>query len=150
VQSGHPQRTLNLFLIIPMTLRCSSPLGLALLVLVSTACKKEDPMAELEKSAAAMEKAPAAPADGAAEANPGPAPAEQVKKAIADFKAGKMEDAVTRLQLLRGQSVMSPEQRMALQDNIASVMQEVYAMAQNGDARAKAAVAQYERMQTAR
>lgn len=139
-----------MFPIIPMTLRCSPPLGLALLVLVSTACKKEDPMAELEKSAAAMEKAPAAPADGAVDANPGPAPAEQVKKAIADFKAGKMEDAVTRLQLLRGQSVMSPEQRMALQDNIASVMQEVYAMAQNGDARAKAAVAQYERMQTAR
>ena len=45
---------------------------------------------------------------------------------------------------------MSPEQRMALQDNIASVMQEVYALAQNGDVRAKAAVAQYERMQTAR
>ena len=107
-------------------------------------------MAELEKSAAAMDKAPAAPAEGAAEANPGTAPAEQVKLAIADFKAGKMEDAVTRLQLLRGQSVMSPEQRMALQDNIASVMQEVYSMAQNGDVRAKAAVAQYERMQTAR
>ena len=102
------------------------------------------------RSAAAMEKAPAAPADGAAEADPGPAPAEQVKKAIADFKAGKMEDAVTRLQLLRAQPVMSPEQRMALQDNIASVMQEVYALAQNGDARAKAAVAQYERMQTGR
>jgi len=95
-------------------------------------------------------KSPAAPAEGAAEADPGPAPAEQVKKAIADFKAGKMEDAVTRLQLLRAQPVMSPEQRMALQDNIASVMQEVYAMAQKGDVRAKAAVAQYERMQTAR
>ncbi len=37
-------------------------------------------MADLEKSAAAMEKAPAAPAEGAAEADPGPAPAEQVKK----------------------------------------------------------------------
>jgi hypothetical protein len=111
-----------------MTLRCSTPIGLALIVFVATACKKEDPMAELEKSAAAMEKAPAAPADGAAEADPGPA----------------------RLQLLRAQPVMSPEQRMALQDNIASVMQEVYALAQNGDARAKAAVAQYERMQTGR
>jgi hypothetical protein len=40
----------------------------------------------LEKSAAAMEKAPAATAEGAAEADPGPATAEQVKKAIADFK----------------------------------------------------------------
>lgn len=125
-------------------------LALLLLVSVATACKKEDPVAALEKSAAAMDKAPAAPAEGGAEATPGPAPAEQVKAAVADFKAGKMEDAVTRLQLLRAQPVMSPEQRMALQDSIASVMQEIYAMAQNGDARAKAAVAQYERMQTGR
>jgi hypothetical protein len=127
----------------------SASLALVLLVSVATACKKEDPVAELEKSAAALDKAPAAPAEGA-EATPGPAPAEQVKQAIADFKSGKMEDAVTRLQLLRAQPVMTPEQRMALQDSIASVMQEIYAMAQNGDARAKAAVAQYERMQTGR
>ena len=132
-----------------MILRRPASLALVLLVSVATACKKEDPVAELEKSAAALDKAPAAPAEGA-EATPGPAPAEQVKQAIADFKSGKMEDAVTRLQLLRAQPVMTPEQRMALQDSIASVMQEIYAMAQNGDARAKAAVAQYERMQTAR
>lgn len=136
--------------ILPMIPRLSHWCALALPILLATACKKEDPVAELEKSAAALEKVPAAPAEGASDATPGPAPAEQVKKAIADFKAGKMEDAVTRLQLLRAQPVMSPEQRMALQDSIASVMQEVYAMAQNGDARAKAAVAQYERMQTAR
>ena len=135
-----------------MILRRSASLALVLLVSVATACKKEDPVAELEKSAAALDKAPAAPAEGAegADATPGPAPAEQVKQAIADFKSGKMEDAVTRLQLLRAQPVMTPEQRMALQDSIASVMQEIYAMAQNGDARAKAAVAQYERMQTGR
>jgi len=132
-----------------MILRRPASLALVLLVSVATACKKEDPVAELEKSAAALDKAPAAPAEGS-EATPGPAPAEQVKQAIADFKSGKMEDAVTRLQLLRAQPVMTPEQRMALQDSIASVMQEIYAMAQNGDARAKAAVAQYERMQTGR
>ncbi|MFM8879725.1 MAG: hypothetical protein ACKOKG_11440 [Verrucomicrobiota bacterium] len=129
--------------------RRSASLALVLLVSVATACKKEDPVAGLENSAKELEKAPAAPAEGA-EATPGPAPAEQVKQAIADFKSGKMEDAVTRLQLLRAQPVMTPEQRMALQDSIASVMQEIYAMAQNGDARAKAAVAQYERMQTGR
>lgn len=129
--------------------RRSVSLALVLLVSVATACKKEDPVAGLEKSAKELEKAPAAPAEGA-EATPSAAPAEQVKQAIADFKSGKMEDAVTRLQLLRAQPVMTPEQRMALQDSIASVMQEIYAMAQNGDARAKAAVAQYERMQTGR
>ena len=121
-----------------MMFRSSSSLGLAVLVLAATACKKEDPVAELEKSAAALEKTPAAPADGATDAPAGPAPAEQVKQAITDFKSGKMEDAVNRLQLLRAQPAMTPEQRMALQDSIASVMQEIYAMAQNGDARAKA------------
>lgn len=131
-----------------MTARLRLLLPLVVLVSLATACKKEDPVAALEKSAAELEKAPAAPAEG--DAQPGPAPAEQVKQAVADFKAGKMEDAVTRLQLLRAQPVMTPEQRMALQDSIASVMQEIYAMALNGDARAKAAVAQYERLQTAR
>lgn len=131
-----------------MTARLRFLLPLLLTVSLATACKKEDPVAALEKSAADLEKTPAAPAEG--DAPPGPAPAEQVKQAVADFKAGKMEDAVTRLQLLRAQPVMTPEQRMALQDSIASVMQEIYAMALNGDARAKAAVAQYERMQTAR
>lgn len=131
-----------------MTARLRFLLPLLLTVSLATACKKEDPVAALEKSAADLEKAPAAPAEG--DAPVGPAPAEQVKQAVADFKAGKMEDAVTRLQLLRAQPVMTPDQRMALQDSIASVMQEIYAMALNGDARAKAAVAQYERLQTAR
>jgi len=131
-----------------MTSRLRFLLPLLLTVSLATACKKEDPVAALEKSAADLEKTPAAPAEG--DAPVGPAPAEQVKQAVADFKAGKMEDAVTRLQLLRAQPVMTPEQRMALQDSIASVMQEIYAMALNGDARAKAAVAQYERLQTAR
>jgi len=131
-----------------MTARLRFLLPLLLTVSLATACKKEDPVAALEKSAADLEKTPAAPAEG--DAPVGPAPAEQVKQAVADFKAGKMEDAVTRLQLLRAQPVMTPDQRMALQDSIASVMQEIYAMALNGDARAKAAVAQYERLQTAR
>lgn len=118
-------------------------------VVISTGCKKEDPVNELEKTAAAMATvAPAAaPASdgGAAGAMP---PAAQVKEAIAEFKAGKMEDAVTRLQLLRSATVLTPEQRMALQDSMAAVMAQVYAQAEKGDARAIAAVAQYEKMQT--
>ena len=76
-------------------------------------------------------------------------PAKQVKEAITEFKAGKMEDAVTRLQLLRAQPIMSPQQRMALQDSMGTLMTEIYTLAEKGDARAKAAVAQYEKMQTA-
>ena len=61
-----------------------------------------------------------------------------------------MEDAVTRLQILRAQPALTPDQRMALQDSIATVVAEIYALAEKGDARAAAAVIQYERMQTRR
>jgi len=117
-----------------------------------SACHKQDPTAELEKAAAAMAQTEAAPAPapGAARAPAGPPPAQQVQQALADYKAGKMEDAVTRLQLLRAQPVLSPQQRMALQDSVAAVMTEIYTLAEKGDPRAIAAVKQYEKMQTAR
>jgi len=132
---------------------------LAVLALGLGACHKADPVGDLEKAAAAMEatgKAPP-PAGGKEKVASGdydPAvaatiPAQQVKEAISEFKAGKMEDAVTRLQLLRSQPIMSPQQRMALQDSMGTLMTEIYTLAEKGDARAKAAVAQYERMQTA-
>jgi hypothetical protein len=77
-------------------------------------------------------------------------PSQQLKGALEDYKAGKFQDAVTRLQLLRATPVLSPEQRIALQDSMATVMAEIYAMAEKGDKRAIEAVAQYERMQTGR
>lgn len=128
----------------------------AIAVALSACHKKQDPVSELEKAAAAMatpESAPAAPAAPAAAARPAPAslpPAKQVQQALVDFKAGNMEDAVVRLQLLRSMAVLSPQQRMALQDSVAAVMTEIYTLAEKGDARAKAAVARYEQMQTTR
>ncbi len=128
------------------------------IVVALTACKKQNPVEEMEKAAAAIDtlakdSAPAsasAPASGEYDAAVAAlVPAQELKQAITEYKAGKMEDAVTRLQLLRSQSVLSPEQRMALQDSMAAVMTEIYALAQKGDARAVAAVAQYEKMQTA-
>ena len=118
-----------------------------------SACHKQDPVNELEKAAAAMaqiEAAPASPDPGAGRAPAGPPPAQQMQQAIADYKAGKMEDAVTRLQMLRAMPVLSPQQRMALQDSVAAVMTEIYTLAEKGDPRAIAAVVQYEKMQTAR
>ena len=125
---------------------------LAAMAVAFSACqRKQDPVAELEKAASAMTNVePAGAAPTARNAEVGPAPAQQVQQAIADYKAGKMEDAVTRLQLLRAQPVMSPQQRMALQDSIAAVMTEIYALAEKGDARAIAAVVQYQKMQTGR
>jgi hypothetical protein len=125
-------------------------ISILLLGLGLAACGKKDALGEMEKTAAELEKQPPA-ADAAAD--PGAvtaAPADQVREAVKEMKAGKMEDAVTRLQLLRAQPAMTPEQRMALQDSIASVMAEVYVMAEKGDARAIAAVAQYEKMQNRR
>jgi hypothetical protein len=130
---------------------------LAAIAVVLSAChKKQDPVSELEKAAAAMaapETAPAAPAAPDAGPRPAPAslpPAKQVQQALVDFKAGNMEDAVVRLQLLRATSVLSPQQRMALQDSVAAVMTEIYTLAEKGDPRAKAAVARYQQMQTTR
>ncbi len=130
---------------------------LAAIAVALGAChKKQDPVSELEKAAAAMaspETAPTAPAVPDAGPRPAPAstsPAKQVQQALADFKAGTMEDTVVRLQLLRTMSVLSPQQRMALQDSVAAVMTEIYTLAEKGDPRAKAAVARYEQMQTAR
>ena len=116
------------------------------------ACGKPDPANELEKAAAALNTSDAAAPAPTAETDPAapsaPPPSAQVREALADYKAGKMEDAVTRLQLLRNTPVLTAQQRMALQDSIAAVMGEVYALAEKGDPRAIAAVAQYERMQT--
>ena len=44
---------------------------------------------------------------------------------------------------------MSPDQRMALQDSLGAMMTEIYSQAEKGDPRAIAAVALYEKMQTA-
>ena len=83
-------------------------------------------------------------------AAPAPPPAQQMRQALIAYKAGDMEDAVTRLQKLRMTVALTPQQRMAVQDGVAAVMTEVYGLAERGDSRAIAAVRQYEEMQTSR
>ncbi len=137
---------------------------LAAIAVLLVACHKQNAVSEMEKAADAMAKAETAqppstpapqPSDQAAHVlvPPGapavPPPAQQVQEALAAYKAGNLEDAVTRLQKLRATRVLSPQQRMALQDSIAAVMTEIYTMAEKGDTRAIAAVMQYEKMQTA-
>jgi len=128
--------------------------------------RKPNPNRELEKAAVLLEKAdPAAaaatqPALAASPAPEGPSPgsaqpavappARQIRDAIAAYKGGNLEDAVTRLQKLRATPVMSPEQRIALNDAMGAVMGEIYAMAAKGDSRAIQAVQQYELLQTQR
>jgi hypothetical protein len=123
---------------------------------------KANATSELEKAAVVMEQpAPAPPpASRPVPAQPeqppqpepapvvAPPPAQEMQQAVAAYKSGDLQDAVTRLQKLRATPVMSPQQRIALNDAMAAVMSEIYALAAKGDARAIQAVKQYEQMQT--
>lgn len=134
--------------------------------------KTTNPETELEKTAELLAKTPPEPAAAAqpepAAGEPAPVvanlpsgqapeqtapvvpPAQQMQQALAAYKAGELEDAVTRLQNLRRLPALTGEQRMAVQDSVAAVMMQIYDMAGKGDARAIAAVRQYEEMQTSR
>ncbi len=126
-----------------------------------TACtRKTDAHTELEKAASVLEQpAPAQPAAPAQVQTPQtprpapaptapPAPAQEMKQALAAYKSGDLQDAVTKLHKLRATPVMTPQQRIALNDAMAAVMTEIYALAAKGDTRAIQAVKQYEQMQT--
>lgn len=120
--------------------------------LTSSACRRKSAggnSSEVESAAnkfVAAEPAPAlAPAPGN---SPAPAPAQAMQQAVQAYKGGQFEDAVVRLQKLRATPTMTPQQRMALNDAMAAVMGDIYALAAKGDPRAIQAVKQYERMQT--
>jgi hypothetical protein len=140
---------------------------LAVLLAFGTAgcSSKTDANSELQKAAAVMaEPAPAEPAPAPAPApaaaltaapaaapEPAPvAPATEMNQAVAAYKAGNLDDAVTRLQKLRAAPVLTPQQRIAVNDAMAAVMGEIYALAAKGDSRAIQAVKQYEQLQTRR
>ena len=138
-------------------------LGATLAVALSGCNNKTDASAEMEKAASTMVAAEPTPAPVAAqqpaqpvqpaptpEAAPSPAPAQQMSQAMVAYKAGNLEDAVTRLQKLRAMPTMTPQQRMAMNDAMAAVMSEIYILAGKGDSRAIQAVKQYEQMQTQR
>jgi hypothetical protein len=119
--------------------------------------RKTDANTELDKAAREMQKAdtaptPAAPAVPVAEAQSRPAapPAQEMNQAVAAYKAGQVEDAVTRLQRLRATPTLTPEQRIALNDAMAAVMSQISAQAAKGDSKAIEALKQYDKMQNER
>lgn len=126
----------------------------ASVALVLVGCRaKTDAKTELEKAASALAEAqPAQPVQPAPEqaVQPAASPSQEMNQAMEAYKAGQLEDAVTRLQKLRATPALSPEQRIALNDAMAAVMTEIYSLAAKGNARAIEAAAQYERMQTMR
>ena len=122
--------------------------------------KKSDADSALNNAVKAMaEPAPSAPppAPAVAPAPAQPAPqaapkvevSQQMNQAVAAYKSGNYEDAVSKLQWLRAQKGTTPQQLTALQEATDAVMGEIYARAQKGDARAVAAVKQYEALQNA-
>ena len=130
---------------------------LSALIAASGGCShKNDAVSELEKAANVLARDEPAPAPTPAASQPSPTselqppshPAQELREALAAYKSGQLEDAVTRLHKVRSTAVITPQQRMVLQDSIAAVMSEVYTLAAQGDTRAIAAVKQYERMQT--
>ena len=98
-------------------------------------------------AAEAVQQTPSAPA---AQTAPAQTMGQQMNQAIAAYKAGNLDDAVVRLEKLRATPVMSAEKRMALNDAMAAVMSEIYALAEKGDARAIQAVKLAEQMRTQR
>lgn len=126
------------------------------LLFVATGCRKTTPViksADFESAADKFTAAPPPPAPeitSAPAASAPPALAQEMKQAVQAYKGGQFEDAVARLQSLRAQPVMSAQQRMALNDAMAAVMADIYAMAAKGDQRAIQAVKQYEKLQTQR
>lgn len=73
-----------------------------------------------------------------------------MKQAAEAYKGGQLEEAVTQLQKLRATTAMTAQQRMALNDAMAAVMGDIYALAAKGDGRAIQAVKQYEKLQSQR
>ena len=127
------------------------------LTMVSPGCRKKPDTnrnSDLETAAgkfatAEPAPAPAAPAPGDAPVPaPAPAPAQEMKQAVQEYKGGKFEDAVVRLQNLRAKPTLTAQQNIALNDAMAAVMGDIYALAAKGDQRAIQAVKQYEKMQT--
>ena len=103
---------------------------------------------EVDSAANKFVAADPAPAAAPAPGNtPGQAPAQSMQQAVQSYKAGQFEDAVVRLQQLRATPTMSAQQRMALNDAMAAVMGDIYALAAKGDPRAVQAVKQYELLQ---
>lgn len=112
---------------------------------------------ELDKAVTALASAEPAPALASAPVpSPGTAPAQEappallMKQAAEAYKGGQLEEAVTQLQKLRATTTMTAQQRMALNDAMAAVMGDIYALAAKGDGRAIQAVKQYEKLQNQR
>jgi hypothetical protein len=128
-------------------------LGLALIIGIAGCGRKSvDAKTQIDQAAQEMVKAEAAqpsPATATATASP-LKPAQQMNDALAAYKNGNLEDAVTRFQAMRARTAMSGAELMALNNAMAAVMADIYARAAKGDVQAQKAVQDYQRLQQRR
>jgi hypothetical protein len=109
----------------------------------------------LPEAPPATAPAPATPVQSPAQPAPaapdvGETPKAQMAQALAAYKSGNLEDAVARFQRLRTITSLTPQQRMAVQDAVAAVMNDVYALADKGNPRAVQALKEYNEARHAR
>ena len=116
--------------------------------------RQSDANREMDKAARTMQTTETAPTTGTAPAVPSGSvastPAQEMNQAVAAYKAGQVEDAVTRLQQLRATPTLTPQQRITLNDAMAAVMSEISTRAAKGDPQAIQALKQYGKMQNER
>lgn len=130
-----------------------SLLGLVFVIaLAGCGRNSRDTNAQLDQAVRAMAhaKSTSTMAVGDSSTTPAPTPLQQMNEALASYKNGDFESAVTRFQNIRVHTPMTGEQILALNDALAAVMSDLYSRAAKGDAAAAQAVRQYEQMQRQR
>ncbi len=132
--------------------------ALALTVLLGgTGCgRKTDANSELQRASEATGAAPSAqPAQATQSTQTGAptpqTPVQQVDQARTALKAGNYHEAVTQLHTVlaqgsSGKMPMTPQQYMAVQDAAGAMLNDLYVRASKGDANARQAVKEYERL----
>jgi hypothetical protein len=111
--------------------------------------KTANTQSQIDQAVQSMARA-TSPAPAAADSAVPPTPLQQMNDAVASYKAGDFEAAVTRFQTIRAHTAMTGDQLLALNNALGAVMSDLYTRAAKGDAAAGQAVKQYEQMQTQR
>lgn len=114
--------------------------------------KKQDVDTEVRQVIIEIEKAAPAPAGPTPppsamtpnQTAPAPnAPASKLSEALAAYKSGEYEKAIAQLDRLRNAPAMTGQQLIAMNKAMAAVMNDLYTLAEKGDARAAQAIKHY-------
>ena len=128
-------------------MKTSLAIALVISAISLLGCRKQsDAGTELANTVKVLEQpAPAPQATVQAVQSTAPnQPAQQVSQALNALKAGKYSETISQMEMARSNPSKTPQQMIAIQDAMASVMSDLYTRAANGDAAAKQAIAKYQ------